>query len=52
MRKTPSTRLVLALLLGISMTAWTGSSAAFSQKPARQSGVAPLQAIFRTDDSP
>ena len=37
MRKTPSTGLALALL-GIGMTTWTGSSAAFSQEPLQQSG--------------
>ena len=38
MRKTPSTGLALALL-GIGMTTWTGSSAAFSQEPLQQSGA-------------
>ena len=38
MRKTPSTGLALALL-GMSMTTWTGSSAAFSQEPLQQSGA-------------
>jgi hypothetical protein len=39
MRNIPSTCLALALLLGISMTTWTGSSAAFSQEPLQQSGL-------------
>ena len=38
MRKTASTGLALALL-GMSMTSWTGSSAAFSQEPLQQSGL-------------
>jgi hypothetical protein len=38
MRKTPSTGLAL-VLLGMSMTTWTGSSAAFSQEPLQQSGA-------------
>jgi hypothetical protein len=37
MRKAPSTGLALALL-GMSMTVWTGSSAAFSQESLQQSG--------------
>lgn len=38
MRRTRSTGLALALL-GMSMTTWTGSSAAFSQEPLQQSGL-------------
>ena len=39
MPKIPSTCLALALLLGISMTAWTGIDEAFSQEPLQQSGL-------------
>jgi hypothetical protein len=39
MRNIPSTCLALALLLGISMTAWTGIAEAFSQEPLQQSGL-------------
>ena len=38
MRKTASMGLALALL-GMSITSWTGSSAAFSQEPLQQSGL-------------
>ena len=39
MRRTLARGLPLALLLGLGMTGWTGSSAAFSQEPLQQSGL-------------
>jgi uncharacterized protein len=39
MRKTRSRGLALGLLLGVSVTSWAGSAAAFSQEPLQQSGL-------------
>jgi uncharacterized protein len=39
MRRTSSTGLVLALLLGPSITMWTGSAGAFSEEPLQRQGL-------------
>jgi uncharacterized protein len=39
MRRTSSTGLVLALLLGPSITTWTGSAGAFSEEPLQKPGL-------------